>query len=99
MPINKLSSNASLREVMDKFEEISFQDFSSLDIVVKTELPKTVKNGQYVIIDSNTNLGVVSSYFTEDEDTNKIFIYLYERILFIPILIAAIISTYYYLLR
>ena len=76
MSIEKLSTNASLKQVMDKFEEISLLDLSSIDIVVKTELPKTVKNGQYVIIDSNTNLGVVSSYFTEDEDTNKIFIYL-----------------------
>ena len=31
MSIEKLSTNASLKEVIDKFEEISFKDFSSID--------------------------------------------------------------------
>ena len=51
MSINKLPIEASLKEVMDKFEEISLQDFSNIDIVVKTELPSVVKNNQIVIID------------------------------------------------
>ena len=33
MSIEKLPTSASLKEVMDKFEEISFQDFSSIDII------------------------------------------------------------------
>ena len=51
MSIEKLPNNASLKQVMDKFEEISFQDFSNIDIVVKSELPTTVKNGQIVVIE------------------------------------------------
>ena len=41
MTISKLPANASLKQVMDKFEEISFQDFSSMDIITSTELPIT----------------------------------------------------------
>ena len=76
MPISKLSSNASLREVMDKFEEISLQDFSNIDIVVKSELPNEVKNGRLVIIDSNTSLKVIASSSIEDEDINNIFMFI-----------------------
>ena len=54
MSIEKLSTNASLKDVMDKFEEISFQDFFSIDIVVKNELPSVVKNNQVVIIGDPT---------------------------------------------
>ena len=50
MPINKLPIEASLKEVMDKFEEISLIDLSKIDIVVKNELPSIVKNGQIVVI-------------------------------------------------
>ena len=50
MSIEKLSTNASLKDVMDKFEEISFQDFSNIDIVVKSELPADVKENMVVII-------------------------------------------------
>ena len=51
MSIEKLSTNASLKEVIDKFEEISLQDFSSIDIVVAKQLPNTVKDGKIVIIE------------------------------------------------
>ena len=54
MSINKLSTNASLKDVMDKLEEISFQDFFALDIVVKSELPSVVKNNQVVVIGEPT---------------------------------------------
>ena len=50
MSIEKLSTNTSLKDVMDKFEEISLQDFSSIDIVVAEHLPDTVKDGKIVII-------------------------------------------------
>ncbi len=33
MAISKLSTSASLKQVMDKFEEISIQDFSSIDVI------------------------------------------------------------------
>ena len=52
MAISKLPTSASLRQIMDKFEEISLQDFSSIDIITASSLPSTVKNGQIVIITS-----------------------------------------------
>ena len=51
MAINKLPTSASLKDVIDKFEEISLQDFSSIDIVVAKQLPGTVKDGKIVIIE------------------------------------------------
>ena len=54
MAISKLSTTASLKQVMDKFEEISLQDFSSIDIITASELPAKVKEGQIVIITQNT---------------------------------------------
>ena len=51
MTISKLPTSASLKEVIDKFEEISLQDFSSIDIVVAKQLPDTVKDGKIVIIE------------------------------------------------
>ena len=52
MTISKLPTSASLRQIMDKFEEISLQDFSSIDIITASYLPSMVKNGQIVIITS-----------------------------------------------
>ena len=50
MSIEKLSTNASLKDVMDKFEEISLVDFSNIDIITATELPSEGKEGQICII-------------------------------------------------
>lgn len=50
MAISKLSTTASLKEVMDKFEEISLQDFSSIDIITASELPVNSKENQICII-------------------------------------------------
>ena len=50
MAISKLSTTASLKQVMDKFEEISLQDFSSIDIITASELPTSGKEGQICII-------------------------------------------------
>ena len=55
MAISKLNSNASLRQVMDKFEEISLSDFPNIDIVAKSKLPSQVKNGQIVCVSNNVN--------------------------------------------
>ena len=56
MAISKLSTSASLKQVMDKFEEISIQDFSrsNVDIITAKTLPSVVKEGQIVIITQNT---------------------------------------------
>ena len=67
MAISKLSTTASLKQVMDKFEEISLQDFSSIDIITASELPVKVKEGQIVIITQNTPNKIYVSF-----DTNEI---------------------------
>ena len=50
MAISKLPTSASLRQVMDKFEEISFQNFSSIDIITASELPSEGKENRICII-------------------------------------------------
>ena len=55
MAINKLSTTASLKDVMDKFEEISFQNLSNIDIVVSSSLPDEVVNDRLVIITDSVN--------------------------------------------
>ena len=71
MTISKLPANASLKQVMDKFEEISFQDFSSMDIITSTELPSTVKNGRVVIITSINPENIICSFFYNDFELNE----------------------------
>ena len=57
MAISKLPTSASLKQVMDKFEEISIQDFSSLNVITATELPSKGKEGQLCIItDTEPNM-------------------------------------------
>ena len=69
MAISKLSTSASLKQVMDKFEEISLQDFSksNIDIITAKTLPSVVKEGQIVIITQNTPNKIYVSF-----DTNEI---------------------------
>ena len=69
MAISKLSTSASLKQVMDKFEEISIQDFSrsNVDIITAKTLPSVVKEGQIVIITQNTPNKIYVSF-----DTNEI---------------------------
>lgn len=71
MSIEKLSTNASLKEVMDKFEELSFQDFSSIDIVTAKELPQEVKENKIVIITDTLTDTIVASYFDDDASTEN----------------------------
>ena len=59
MAINKLVTSASLKELIDKIEEIDEAiksltptDNFELNVVVSNELPSTVINGKIVIIDS-----------------------------------------------
>ena len=74
MSIEKLSANASLKQVMDKFEEISIQDFSSLNVVTATELPPTGKEGQLCIItDTEPNM-IYFDYVEPNLSEGDIFI-------------------------
>ena len=77
MSIEKLSTNASLKQVMDKFEEISLQDFSSMDIKVLKELPSTVKEGQLIIVEEDkfSVVGINNKPISEAEiNDNEIYI-------------------------
>jgi hypothetical protein len=50
MSVEKLSTNASLKDVMDKFEELSLQDLSLINVKVMSELPASAKEGDFVIV-------------------------------------------------
>ena len=62
MAINKLPTSASLKEVMDKFEEISLQDFSSIDVITASELPVSGKEGQLCIITDTKPSSILFNY-------------------------------------
>ena len=79
MSIEKLSTNASLKDVMDKFEEISLSDFSNIDIVAKNELPREVKNGQIVVISNNYNNITVGYDYPSSPVANDIFIRIVDK--------------------
>lgn len=74
MTIGKLPTSASLKQVMDKFEEISLQDFSNIDIVVKSELPEIVKEGQIVVLSDEVNNIYLSPIIPTTLKTNDIVI-------------------------
>ena len=71
MTISKLPTSASLKQVMDKFEEISLQDFSSIDIITASELPSVVKEGQIVIITQNTPNKIYVSLSNDEINLNQ----------------------------
>lgn len=74
MSIEKLSTNASLKDVIDKFEEISLMDFSSLNVITATELPSKGKEGQLCIItDIEPNM-IYFDYIEPDLAESEIFL-------------------------
>ena len=82
MAISKLDSNASLRQVMDKFEEISLMDFSSsfIDIITATSLPTKVKNGQIVVITNTTPKNITFDYKAPNTSVaGDLFIQIYAQ--------------------
>lgn len=82
MAISKLNSNASLRQVMDKFEEISLMDFSSsfIDIITATSLPTTVKSGQIVVITNTTPTNITFDYKAPNTSVaGDLFIQIYAQ--------------------
>ena len=74
MSIEKLSTSASLKDVIDKFEEISFQDFSSVNIITASELPSKGKEGQLCIITNITPNNIFLDYKERELSENDIFI-------------------------
>lgn len=79
MAINKLPTNASLKEVMDKFEEISLSDFSNIDVVVKSELPNEVENGQIVVISNNYNNITIAYDYPSSPLLNDVFVRITDK--------------------
>ena len=75
MTISKLPTSASLKEVMDKFEEISLQDFSSIDVITAEKLPNGGKEGQLCIITDTKPSSILFNYDnTIDIDETEILI-------------------------
>ena len=71
MSIEKLSTNASLKDVMDKFEELSLQDFSNINVITVNELPNEVKEGQIVIITNNIPSMIYFDYNSDNINPNE----------------------------
>lgn len=74
MAINKLSTDASLKQVMDKFEEISIQDFSSIDVITASKLPTNGKEGQLCIITDVKPSKIYFDHVTPTLSKSEIFI-------------------------
>lgn len=74
MAISKLSTSASLKQVMDKFEEISLQDFSSIDVITASKLPTNGKEGQLCIITNVKPSKIYFDYVTPKLSKSEIFI-------------------------
>ena len=74
MAISKLSTTASLKQVMDKFEEISIQDFSSIDVITASKLPTNGKEGQLCIITDVKPSKIYFDHVTPTLSKSEIFI-------------------------
>ena len=74
-----ITDEASLSEVMDEFEKISLMDLTNIDIVVKNELPREVKNGQIVVISNNYNNITMGYDYPSSPVANDIFIRIVDK--------------------
>lgn len=78
MAISKLSTTASLKQVMDKFEEISLQDFSSINIKVMSSLPSSAKEGDIIILNSYEYTKVIVARKEPNLNNNEIWLSVLE---------------------
>ena len=78
MAISKLSTTASLKQVMDKFEEISLQDFSSIDVITASKLPANGKEGQLCIITDTTPNSILFNNNTVNINETEILVLYYD---------------------
>ena len=78
MTISKLPTSASLRQIMDKFEEISLQDFSSIDVITASELPVSGKEGQVCIVTDTEPNNIYFDYTKPSMSNTDIFIQYYN---------------------
>jgi hypothetical protein len=77
MSIEKLSSNASLKEVMDTFEAIDLKlsNFSDIDIIYASELPPNGREGQLCVITSvNPSKCILSKFKPSKMNESEIYI-------------------------
>lgn len=72
-----LQINASLKDVMDKFENLSNMNLINSNIIVRSELPTYGYEGQVCIITSNITDNILLSLFEEDNPNDEsIFVFL-----------------------
>lgn len=77
MSIEKLSSNASLKEVMDTFEAIDLKlsNFSDIDIIYASELPPNGREGQLCVITSvNPSKCILSKFKPSTMNESEVYI-------------------------
>ena len=77
MSIEKLSSNASLKEVMDKFEAIDLKlsNLSSIDIISASELPSSGREGQLCVITNvNPSKYILSKFKPSTINKSEVYI-------------------------
>ena len=74
-----ITDEASLKDVIDEFEKISYMNLSNIDIVVKNELPREVKNGQIVVISNSCNNITVTYDYPSSPVANDIFIRIVDK--------------------
>lgn len=78
MAISKLPTSASLKEVIDKFEEISLQDMDSINIKVMSSLPNSAKEGDIIILTSYEYTKVIVARKEPNLNDNEIWLSVLE---------------------
>lgn len=78
MTISKLPTSASLKQVMDKFEEISLQDMDSINIKVMSSLPGSAKEGDIIILNSYEYTKVIVARKEPNLNNNEIWLSVLE---------------------
>jgi hypothetical protein len=80
MAISKLPTSASLKEVIDKFEEISLQDMDSVNIKVMSSLPRSAKEGDIIILNSYEYTKVIVARKEPNLNNNEIWLSVLEQV-------------------
>lgn len=78
MAISKLPTSASLKQVMDKFEEISLQDMDSINIKVMSSLPNSAKEGDIIILTSYEYTKIIVARKEPNLNDNEIWLSILE---------------------
>src|SRR5699024_7206632 len=71
-------TSASLKQVMDKFEEISLQDMDSINIKVMSSLPNSAKEGDIIILTSYEYTKIIVARKEPNLNDNEIWLSILE---------------------